>query len=228
MGRRDLLAGLILLILILGFLFPAWLPGQALLPTDLAYELDPLWRPLAPAGFTDPGNRSLIDQACQFYPWRAYAQSALAQGRIPLWNPAIHSGQPFLANGQIALFSPFSLIGFLFPLAASFGVMAGLRLFVAGIFTYFLARSLGIRWLGSVLAMIVFPFSLPMLGWLGYAMGGTIVWLPTLLFFSQRWLLKGRLPDLLAATLDLYVSRRLEKPITSRQLLDVVEAAFAA
>lgn len=34
--------------------------------------------------------------------------------------------------------------------------------------------------------------------------------------------------DLLAATLDLYVSRRLEKPITSRQLLEVVQAEFAS
>ncbi|MBP7963936.1 MAG: YfhO family protein [Caldilineaceae bacterium] len=199
--RSGLAAGLILLALILAFLFPAWLPGQALLPTDLAFELDPLWRPLAPAGFTDPGNRLLSDQTYQFYPWRAYAHAALRQGRIPLWNPAINGGQPFLANGQTALFSPFSLIGFLFPLAASFVVMAGLRLFVAGIFTYLLARSLGIRWLGSILAMIVFPFSLPMLGWLGYAIGNTIVWLPALLYYSHRWLLRGRLPDLLAALL---------------------------
>ena len=34
--------------------------------------------------------------------------------------------------------------------------------------------------------------------------------------------------DLLAATLDLYVSRRLEKPISASTLLEVVEAAFAS
>ena len=41
-----------------------------------------------------------------FYPYRDYAASALREGRIPLWNPYIFLGAPFLANPQAAALYP--------------------------------------------------------------------------------------------------------------------------
>ncbi len=41
-----------------------------------------------------------------FYPYRDYAAEALRTGRIPLWNPYMFLGAPFLANPQAAVLYP--------------------------------------------------------------------------------------------------------------------------
>ncbi len=41
-----------------------------------------------------------------FYPYRDYAAAALRDGRIPLWNPFIFMGAPFLANPQSGVLYP--------------------------------------------------------------------------------------------------------------------------
>ncbi len=41
-----------------------------------------------------------------FYPYRDYAAAAFREGRIPLWNPFIFVGVPFLANPQAAVLYP--------------------------------------------------------------------------------------------------------------------------
>jgi len=71
--REVVLAALLLTALLLLLFWPAIFAGRALLPTDLIYQLDPLWQPLAPKGFTFPGNQLLIDQVYQFYPWKQFA-----------------------------------------------------------------------------------------------------------------------------------------------------------
>jgi len=181
-------AALLLAVLLVIFFWPAILAGRALLPTDLIFQLDPLWQPLAPEGFAFPGNQLLSDQVYQFYPWKRYAMLSLAAGRVPLWNPFINGGQPFLANGQSALFSPFNVLSYLVPVPTSFIVAVGLRLFVAGLFAFLLAREIGIGKVGAVLSMLAFTFSGPILVWLGYAIGNVAVWLPAVLFFSERML----------------------------------------
>src|SRR5258708_653230 len=40
------------------------------------------------------------DLASQFIYWRAFAAEQLRQGRLPLWNPHVFSGTPFLGWGQ--------------------------------------------------------------------------------------------------------------------------------
>jgi hypothetical protein len=186
-GWHDvILAALLLIILLAIFFRPAVFACRALLPTDVIFQVDPLWQPLAPEGFMLPGNRLLSDQAYQFYPWKLYLMEALADGRIPLWNPYINSGQPFLANAQTAIFSPFTLFSLLFPLHVSFAVTTLLCLFVAGLSTFLLAREVGIRKYGALAAMITFTFSGPLIVWLGHPHTRAIVWLPTLLFFTER------------------------------------------
>ncbi len=59
----------------------------------------------APLLFT---NRVLAagDILHYFYPYRDYAAEAIRNGRIPLWNPYIFLGAPFLANPQAAVLYP--------------------------------------------------------------------------------------------------------------------------
>lgn len=194
-------AALILVVLLAIFFWPAVLTGQALLPTDLIFQLDPLWQPLAPEGFDFPGNQLLSDQVYQFYPWKLHAMRSLAEGGVPLWNPYINGGQPFLANGQSALFSPFNVLSYLVSVPASFVVAVGLRLFVAGLFAFLLAREMGIGKVSAALTMFVFTFSGPILVWIGYAIGNVAVWLPAVLFFSERMLARRSWAYALAASI---------------------------
>jgi hypothetical protein len=44
-----------------------------------------------------------------FYPYRDFASAAVRAGRVPLWNPYLFMGAPFLANSQAGFFYPLNL-----------------------------------------------------------------------------------------------------------------------
>ena len=44
-----------------------------------------------------------------FYPYRDFASAAARAGRVPLWNPFLFMGAPFLANSQAGFFYPLNL-----------------------------------------------------------------------------------------------------------------------
>jgi hypothetical protein len=206
---------LLLLFLLVLFFWKPLFTGQALLASDLLFEIDPLWQPLAPPGFSTPGNRALSDQALQFYPWRNFAVEQLAQGRLPLWNPYVNGGHPFLANGQSALFDPFNVVTYWIPLDQSMVVVAFLRLLCAGTFTLLLALELGMSRAAAYLAMVVFTFGGPQIVWLLYPKASVLVWLPSLLFFSERLIRTGR--GAYVALLGLVIAAQMSggHPVTS-------------
>ncbi len=168
------------------FLWPALLGGRVLLPADLVFDLDPLWWPLAPAGYTHPSNPLLTDPVYQFFPWKVFTLRLLARGQIPLWNPYIDAGLPFVGNGQSAVFGPFNLVGYLLPLYPALAITAALRLVVAGTFTFLFAREIGLSRSGGLLAATAFTFSGPMVMWLEHPHSHVIVWLPALLWTTER------------------------------------------
>ena len=182
---------LLLLVLITLFLSKPLFSNQPLLAADLLFELDPLWQPLAPAGFTAPANPVLSDQTFEFYGWQKFIRAELSQGRLPLWNPYVNSGHPFVGNAQSAIFDPFNLIALLWPLTKSFVVVAFLRLLCAGAFTLLLALELGLSRVAAYLAMVVFTFGGPQIVWLLYPKASVLVWLPAVLFLSLRLIRTG-------------------------------------
>jgi len=179
-------AALLLLLLLVIFFWPAVIGGRVLLPADLIFDTDPLWQALAPAGYIHPSNPILSDQVFMYFPWKVFTLRSLARSQLPLWNPQIEGGLPFVGNTQSALFSPFNLLSYLVPLYSSYIVTAIVRLLVAGIFTFLFAREIGLGAPGAVLAMIVFTFSGPMIVWLGYPLSPVIVWLPAMLWTIER------------------------------------------
>ncbi|HXF61950.1 MAG TPA: hypothetical protein VNK95_10045, partial [Caldilineaceae bacterium] len=134
----------------------------------------------------------MSDQVLMFYPWKKFAVEQLMQGRIPLWNPYINGGHPFLANGQSALFDPFNVLTYWLPLDRSLVAIAFLRLLCAGTFTLLLALELGMSRAAAYLAMVVFTFGGPQIVWLLYTKASVLVWLPALIFFSERLIHSGR------------------------------------
>lgn len=142
-----------------------------------------------------------LDVFTYFYPYKAYAAEVVRQGRLPLWNPYLFLGVPFLANAQTALFYPLNFLLYWLPVPKMISYSIVLHVFLAGLFAYLYARlSLGLgRW-GAWLAAAVFAFS----GFVGAQVEhvnqlNCSVWLPLLflLFDLARkgWLSNPLPPD---------------------------------
>ncbi len=188
--RPCLLAALVYAVLSLVLISPALVPGRTLSSSDVLWHSTP-WIASSPPGI--PGLRELGDQALVFEPFLLHTRSSLPH--IPLWDSAIMAGRPFLADGQSAVFSPFSAPAYALPFWWSLGLMAALKLFVAAFGTYLLGRALGMRFGGALLAGVVFAFSFWFVAWLSWP--NTSVWA----FLPWLWLLADRLArraDLLA------------------------------
>jgi hypothetical protein len=85
------------------------------------------------------------DTFLYFYPYWQAAAEALSDGRLPLWNPHLFMGAPFLANSQVGFFYPLNWPLWLLlptPYAVSGSIL--LHLLIAGMGTYLAGR----RWLG--------------------------------------------------------------------------------
>lgn len=189
MNPRPHLSPFVLLIaVLLLFLWPALFGGRILLPADIPFAVDPLWRTLAPARFVNPANPILADQINEFYPWHAYTRQMLQAGGVPLWNPYVNGGQPHLGNGQAGVFGPFDLVRLLFPLHASYGWVAFLHLALAGVFMVLYARAIGLGTAGATLSMLTFTLSGPVVVWLGHPHANVMVWLPAMLYTGERLL----------------------------------------
>lgn len=102
------------------------------------------------------------DTFLYFYPYWSVAADALREGRVPLWNPDIFMGAPFIANSQAGYFYPLNWPMWLLlptPYAVSASIVLHLMLAAAG--TYLLARwRLRLSVAGAALAAV------------GFALGG--------------------------------------------------------
>ncbi|MBI4428264.1 MAG: YfhO family protein [Ignavibacteriales bacterium] len=100
----------------------------------------------------------------QNYPFRFFAATTMAGGEIPLWNPYIFNGMPFLADIQTAVFYlPLTLLTlFVRNGALNFywlELVIILHYVFAGFSMFYLARSFELRRLPSLIAAVSFSLS---------------------------------------------------------------------
>jgi len=189
---ETLKVSVVLLTLLVIFFGQAVFLGRKLLPADIAFT-DPVFLPHAPADFTEPHNVLLYDQAYQFYPWRVYASSAVRQGFLPLWNPYVYSGAPFMAVDQPAVLYPLNILSYVVSPPDAVLLTALVRLFIAGLATYWFVRTLGGGSLGALVGAITFAFSGFMIVWLGHPHANVAAWLPAF-FLTVEWLYQRTTP----------------------------------
>lgn len=118
------------------------------------------------------------------YPRRIFAASEWLAGRVPLWDPYQHNGLPFLAETQVGALYLFSAL-FLSPLSPSLelSLFIVLHFTIASIFTFILARSLGLNDIPAGLAGLAFGmggFLMAQVANLNIMTGA--VWLPLILY----------------------------------------------
>jgi len=155
------------------------------------------WRIITP-NLANRGSFPEGDFADQFYAFGVYEAQRLFSGQLPLWNPYTFSGHPFLADVQSAIFYPPSLITLLLSLPWGFSLFALeleaiFHFFLAGLFTYLLAKRLLRDRRAALISSLVFTFG-------GYltsypsqqlAILETDVWLPLILLLLDIGLEKS-------------------------------------
>ncbi|MFQ5808774.1 MAG: hypothetical protein ACE5JM_04055, partial [Armatimonadota bacterium] len=169
------------------FLWPVLFGGKVLLPADMLLRMEP-WRHYA-AEVPEIGRlqNPMLDPIQQYYPWRTYAARTVRSGELPLWNPYMFCGAPFVGNGQSAVFYPVNALFYLMWPPRAFGYAAALNLLLAGAFTFLFLRSMEQRRWAALLGAIVFSYCGFMVVWLEFpTFLATGLWLPAALFFFQR------------------------------------------
>lgn len=145
-------------------------------------------------------NRVLAsgDAFAYFTPYRAYVNAALRAGQLPLWNPYLFLGAPFLANPQTAVFYPLHWPFAGLNAAASLEASLALHLWLAGLGAAVYARRVaGLGWLAALASGLIFSLS----GYLGARAGqinqvSAVAWLPWLLALLEASVPRRRLaPD---------------------------------
>ena len=165
------------------------LTGQGtLVPADYAYQFPPFRSFAAQQGVPPVQNELFADLLLENYVWKSFARAELSRGNLPLWNPYIFAGTPFLAGYQPAVLYPLSLVFWVVPLHLAYAWFNALHHWLALAFMYLFLRRLG---LGGPAALF---------GGLAYGLSGFMVvgaiwpmvlsvaaWIPALLWAVTGW-----------------------------------------
>jgi hypothetical protein len=179
-------------LVVLAYLWPVLIGGKILSPISLLYGVPP-WQRLAPSDLSSYSNGLLSDIPFADYPWRAFARGLIREGTLPLWNPHVFAGIPFLSNPQTGVFSAFSVPLWILPLNYAIGLAAALKLWVGGFGTYLLCRQLRLGFLPGVLAGVSFMFASINVVWLTHeTLPAVAVMLPWMLWLVERIFERGR------------------------------------
>ena len=195
--------------LVLGVIFfwPGLLPGHTVSGADYLWNAAP-WNTSIPHGlplqslhpYRVGSNPALVDGVTVFEPFLQYTKTQLPH--IPLWNPYILGGMPYLADMQSAIFSPFSLPAYLFPFWWSLGVIALMKVVVAAVGAFLLARAVGMRSAGAFLCGLIYGFGLFMVVWIPWPLTNVFPLIPWMLLAVERLVRRpGVLPAVALAVL---------------------------
>jgi len=146
-----------------------------------------LWQGRAPGQF---------DVRHYFVPMSFLFDFAIQQGEFPAWNPFTFSGTPFAANPQSIVFYPPQLIRSLLtfnvtPLNTYYGlvILVAVQSIVAGIGTYFWARSYRLGYIASLTAALTFTFGICLTRRVvALQFASTLMWIPFLMIGLRRML----------------------------------------
>ena len=120
---------------------------------------------------------------------------ALRHWRLPVWTPNVAGGVPLLADQQSAPLFPLTLIGVLFPYNSSRAWINVLKLTLAALGTYLLARALALRRGPALLGGVTYGFSTYLVVWLLHPHSNAYVLLPWALLAADRLCRRGTVRD---------------------------------
>ena len=122
-------------------------------------------------------------------PLRQLNAELIRSFQLPLWNGYIFSGFPLLANPQVGVLYPLNLIfDLLLPIRLSFNISLLLNYSLAGIFTYLFLKQYRLHKISCFVGGLIFMFSGIMVSHRSHPqMLNTIIWLPLILYFLEKF-----------------------------------------
>jgi hypothetical protein len=136
-----------------------------------------------------------LDLVTWIYPYHVAAARAMGEGRLPLWNPDLYGGVPFLANIQAGVLYPPNLLFVLFRGPQLITWLILLHLVLAGLLMYaFCRRALAVPVAGASIGALAFSIG-------GFAISqsdhfnqaNTLAWMPgVLLAVDQAYRTRSR------------------------------------
>ncbi|MGB9876478.1 MAG: hypothetical protein ACPLPS_01770 [bacterium] len=183
----SILALLAVALILMGKIFL----GYVFLPADMLVHFQPWAEGNLPENDIQ-WNPLLWDSIAQFYPWRNFLGESLKKGFFPLWNPYQFCGAPFYANGQSAVFYPFSWLTFVFG-KYFLGINALLHLFFTGLCLYLFLRKIKLSPFASLFSSLTYMLGAFTTAWLHLpTVLSSFVWAP-LSLLAIELSLEGRL-----------------------------------
>ena len=100
------------------------------------------------------------DQYKAGYGFRAWAaEQWRTTGRVPLWNPEIFGGMPFVAGMHGDIFYPTAWARLLLPTHVAMNLGFAVHYVLCGLFAYLFLRRIKVSWTGSVLGGIAYQLT---------------------------------------------------------------------
>lgn len=194
-NRRALFLSLAFVALAAVILYRPLSRGEIAYGVDAALNLEP-WAsfPEFVAASREIRQRSFgavltpWDPEAQFYPWHLFARSELEQGRVPLWFPFAHCGNPFVAKQQSAVFDVGKVLLYLWHSPHAYNVLALFKLFLVGFFTYLFARRAGLKERGAAFSALLACLAPYLYYWWSHPHSMAAAFLPALLWATLSYL----------------------------------------
>jgi membrane protein YfhO len=136
------------------------------------------------------------DQFYAGYPFREFAAHSLKAGHgIPLWNPYLMGGTPYVAAMAGDIFYPTFLLRMILPTDVAMTWSFMIHVFLAGFFTYLFLRAWGLGFVSSVIGGVAYLMCGPLAAYVSPGHDGKLyvsALLPLALFFLVRGIRDGR------------------------------------
>jgi hypothetical protein len=177
-GRAAAFLGIVIMLAFFDVVFL----GRTLLASNLAPGTVPSGaygyngRRVSSLPVLDPGA-----SAWDYEPDVSVLHDDFAEGWLPLWDPYVAAGAPFLANMMSAALSPVRILLALINRPAFWDFFLLFRLFIAGFFTFLFARSIKIGLTGALVAAATFALSGHFIYFINMPDLDAQIWLPALL-----------------------------------------------
>lgn len=136
------------------------------------------------------------DQFIAGYAFRNFwTEQVRAHGAVPLWNPYIFGGLPYVGAMHGDLLYPFSWVRLVLPTDLAMSLAFVVHLILAGWFTYLFLRALGLSWTAAVVGALAYQLSGQVASLVHPGHDGKLyvsALLPLALWGLTRWIRDGR------------------------------------
>src|SRR6185436_20928165 len=160
--------------------------GKIPFPSDFVFDFPPYAKSAPPEYPTPHINNG--DLVTSFYPYHELAARAVRDWTLPLWNPYMLAGAPFLANTQSAVFYPLNFLYYVLPVPIAWTIGFFLRRILAALFMTMFARRIGASPTAAIVSGLLFSFCGFLTAWQGQAMHDAAIWLPFVCYSTVRLL----------------------------------------